>query len=48
MDFQNSKTVEYLPVVKNRGSLEVVGILEHKSLVETIHRKLLEQRGGDI
>ncbi|MFQ5453359.1 MAG: cation:proton antiporter [Candidatus Zixiibacteriota bacterium] len=40
----NRREVDYLPVVKNGKSKEVVGILEYHPLVEMVNRKTLERQ----
>jgi len=40
--------LDYLPVIKNEGSGEVIGILEHQRLAEAINRELLiRQRAAE-
>jgi len=40
----NKREIECLPVVKNKKSREVVGILEYHPLVEAVNRKTLERQ----
>ncbi|MFH1063190.1 MAG: cation:proton antiporter [Candidatus Omnitrophota bacterium] len=38
------REIEYLPVVKNENSKEIVGIVEYQGLVDTVNRKTLERQ----
>jgi CBS domain-containing protein len=40
----NRRETDYLPVVQDRKSKKVVGIVEYHSLVETVNRKLFERQ----
>lgn len=42
----DKREIDYLPVVKDEMSKQVVGILEYRLLVESINRKLLERQRG--
>ncbi len=42
----NNRTLEFLPVVANDDSDRVVGILEHRNLVDEIDKRMLSRHGG--
>ncbi len=42
----DQREIDYLPVVQNRETQKIVGILEYQPLVKEINRKLLERQQG--
>jgi CBS domain-containing protein len=44
LDMFERREVDYLPVVRDENSKEVVGILEYRPLIESVNRKLLERQ----